>query len=128
MKEEIQLIKILFATPKTIYNAWLDSTEHSKMTGGEAKCGNKAGDDFTTWDGYISGNNISLTENEEIVQNWRTSEFDVRDEDSKLVINLKGVKEGTELTLVHSNIPEGQTQYKKGWEDHYFIPMCKYFK
>ena len=50
------------------------------------------------------------------------------DEDSKLIIELKKVKEGTQLTLIQTNIPEGQTQYKEGWEEHYFEPMNAYFK
>jgi hypothetical protein len=32
----------------------------------------------------------------------------------------------TELTLVHSNLPETGTHYKKGWQEHYFEPMSKY--
>ena len=128
MKETIELIKIFNAPPETIYNAWLDSTKHSSMTGGEAECGNKIGDEFSTWDGYIYGKNIELTVNEEIIQSWRTTEFKENDEDSKLIIKLKKVKEGTQLTLIQTNIPEGQTQYKEGWEEHYFEPMNAYFK
>lgn len=127
MTESIKLIEIFTTTPEEIYNAWLDSTKHSNMTGGQAECSITIGDQFTAWDGYISGKNIHLILNEEIIQTWRTSEFDSKDEDSKLVIKLKEVKEGTELTLLHSNIPKGQTQYKEGWEEHYFTPMKNYF-
>jgi len=49
-------------------------------------------------------------------------------EDSKIIIRLKESENGTELILNHSNIPEGQTQYKKGWLEHYFTPMENYFK
>ena len=128
MKETIELIEIFNTTPDAIYDAWLDSTKHSIMTGGEAECGNNIGDEFSAWDQYISGTNTNLTINEEIIQNWRTTEFKENDEDSKLIIKLKKIKEGTQLTLIHTNIPEGQTQYKKGWEEHYFSPMREYFK
>jgi activator of HSP90 ATPase len=34
----------------------------------------------------------------------------------------------TKVTLIHSNIPEGQADgYKQGWEDFYFKPMREYF-
>jgi activator of HSP90 ATPase len=69
-----------------------------------------------------------LISNQEIVQSWRTSEFTDNDEDSKLIIRFKEIESGTALTLIHSNIPEGQTQYKQGWIDHYFIPMKQYFE
>lgn len=128
MKESIELRHVFKAKSKEIYDAWLDSIQHSKMTGGLAKCSNKIGGAFTAWDGYIEGKNIDLKPNEEIIQNWRTSEFDDNDEDSKLVIRLKELENGTELVLIHSNIPEGQTQYREGWLEHYFTPMENYFE
>lgn len=98
------------------------------MTSGKAFSTNKVGENFTAGDGYISGKNLELMENEKIVQSQRTTEFDESDEDSKLTILLSKTKEGTELTLVHTNIPEGQIQYEQGWVDHYFIPMKNYFE
>lgn len=127
MKESLELRYNFKVKPSEIYKAWLDSTQHSKMTGGHAKCSNEIGGNFTAWDGYIEGKNIDLKPNREIIQSWRTSEFDMNDEDSKLLIRLKEIENGTELTLIHNNIPEGQTQYTKGWIEHYFIPMENYF-
>ena len=98
------------------------------MTGGEAKCSNEVGSAFTTWDGYIFGENIDLKPNHEIIQSWRTSEFNDDDEDSILKISLNELENGTELTLIHRNIPEGQTQYEQGWKEHYFEPMKNYFE
>ena len=86
------------------------------------------GNSFTAWDGYIWGKNIELKPNKEIVQSWRTSQFNENDEDSNLKIQLRELKNGTELTLVHSNIPEGETHYKEGWIEHYFEPMKNYFE
>jgi activator of HSP90 ATPase len=127
MKESLELRHNFKVKPSEIYKAWLDSTQHSKMTGGLAKCSNEIGGNFTAWDGYIEGKNIGLKPNREIIQSWRTSEFDRNDEDSKILIRLKEIENGTELTLIHNNIPEGQTQYRKGWVEHYFTPMENYF-
>ena len=127
MKEKIELKEIFTVEPSVIYNAWLDSEQHSKMTGGEAVCANKTGENFTAWDGYISGKNLELIENKKIVQSWRTDELEDNDEDSILTITLNKIHEGTELMLTHTNIPEGQTQYEEGWVEHYFIPMKEYF-
>lgn len=128
MKERVEHKEIFNAKPSVIYHAWLDSDEHSKMTGGEAECSDEVGGSFTAWDGYISGTNIVLQQDEEIIQKWRTLEFDDEDEDSELIIRFEEVEEGCELTLVHRNIPEGQTQYEQGWIDSYFVPMRSYFK
>ena len=127
MNESIEMKEIFTVKPSVIFNAWLDSEEHSKMTGGEARCSNQVGGTFTTWDGYITGKNLALTNDKEIVQSWRTSEFGENDEDSKLTITLTELDNGTELRLRHSNIPKGQTQYKQRWIDHYFTPMKEYF-
>ena len=44
-----------------------------------------------------------------------------------LTIELTENSEGnTELTLTQTNIPEGQTQYEKGWGDNYFNPMTAF--
>ncbi len=127
MTESFELIEHFNVTPDVIYNAWLDSNQHSAMTGGEAKCSDKVGNEFTAWDGYITGKNIALTPNEEIVQKWRTVEFESHHEDSDLVVELEPDNGGTKLTLIHMHIPEGQTQYKQGWIDNYFEPMKAYF-
>ncbi|MFN8259250.1 MAG: SRPBCC domain-containing protein [Bacteroidales bacterium] len=127
-KDSFQITEIFPVKPSVIYHAWLNSVEHSEMIGAEAECTNYEGGKFTAWDGYITGKNIKLIENKEIVQNWRTSEFKSSDEDSELIIRLRETKEGCELTLIQNNIPKGQPDYKKGWVDNYFIPMKNYFK
>ena len=127
MPESIVLKEEFDVAPNILFNAWLDSKQHSEMTGGQAECGNMVGESFTAWDGYISGKNIALSLNKEIIQTWRTTEFADSDEDSKLVIQLSATENGTELTLLHTNIPDGQTQYEQGWIDHYFNPMKAYF-
>ena len=129
MKESFE-INMTFknVSPSEIYDAWLDSEKHSEMTGGEAICSSEVGEIFTTWDGYISGKNLALTPNQEIIQSWRTTEFEDDDEDSKIVVSLKKIANDTELKLIHTHIPKGETQYKQGWEDFYFIPMKNYFE
>lgn len=126
--ESIHLTETFNTSAQTIFEAWLDSVQHSKMTGGEAKCSDRVGEEFTAWDGYITGENLEIVPNEKIVQTWRTSEFSPEDQDSILTIELKEVGNTTELTLTHTNIPKGQTQYHQGWINHYLNPMKAYFE
>jgi activator of HSP90 ATPase len=128
MNNQIQLKEKFSVKPETLYNAWLDSEIHSAMTGGEANCSDKVDAKFTAWDGYISGTNEALVPNKEIVQKWRTTEFKETDKDSKLIISIEAIENGSLLTLTHTNIPEGQSDYEKGWIEHYFNPMKEYFK
>ena len=128
VKESVHHRILLAASPEDIYDAWLDSDKHSAMTGGEAECSKETGEKFSAWDGYISGTNLELEPGRRILQSWRTSEFDDADEDSFLELIFRPSGNGTELTLNHTNIPEGQTQYEQGWVDSYFEPMRHFFQ
>jgi activator of HSP90 ATPase len=128
MKDLIELAVVLNAKVEKVYRAWLNSAEHSNFTGSSAKISPSPKGKFTAWDDYISGTNLILEPYKKIVQAWRTTEFDDKDEDSTLEILLEDMGNKTKLTLKHYNIPEGQgDDYKKGWEDFYFKPMKKYF-
>jgi uncharacterized protein YndB with AHSA1/START domain len=116
------------ASAQEIYDAWLDSRAHSQMTGGEASMTDEVGAELTAWNGYITGRNLALVPAERIVQAWRTTKFTDEHEDSIITLTLEEVDDGTLLTLVHSNVPDGQTTYEEGgWQQHYFEPMKAYF-
>ena len=129
MKNEFTLTATLSAKAADIYKAYLSTQGHTQMTGSPAKVDGRVDGDFTAWDGYIWGSFLELEENKRIVQAWRTSEFPEDAEDSHVEILLEEIALGealatTRLTLIHTNIPEGQADsYKTGWEDFYFKPM-----
>ncbi|MEY2924472.1 MAG: hypothetical protein RLZZ337_1020 [Bacteroidota bacterium] len=118
---------IIPAKRKELYKAWLSSKKHSKMTGAEAQVSDEVGGVFLAWDGYISGTNLILKDKKRIVQFWRTTEFGDDEPNSQLEILFEKVKDGTEITINHTNLPEQGMQYKQGWIDHYFEPMKAYF-
>lgn len=125
---EFEVSDILSATPEQIYTAWLDSDEHSKMTGSPARISSIVGGKFDAWDGYISGINQELEPSSRILQLWRTSEFEDSDEDSLLEILLETVENGTFIKIKHTQLPEHGMQYQQGWRDAYFTPMKAYFE
>ena len=115
--------------PKIIYSAWLDSQEHSAMTGGStATIDPRKGGKFSAWDGYITGVILKLEPFHRIEQSWRTTEFPHNAPDSHLEVRFNEMNDQTTVTLIHSNLPESQVDdYQQGWEDYYFKPMQKYF-
>jgi len=116
------------ASPKAIYDAWLDGKQHGNMNGGgKATASVKPGGKFTAWDGYISGRNLDLVPGKRIVQSWRTTQFTDADADSQIALTLAKVAGGTKVTLRHSKVPGGHDGYKSGWKSHYFEPMKAYF-
>lgn len=120
---------VIPANPQKIYKAWLNSKEHTAMSGSKATASAKIKGKFTAWDGYISGHNLELQDGKKIVQAWRSTEFPEGAPDSILEIKLDKKPGGkTQLTLTHSHIPQGQAKsYKQGWKDYYFVPMKQYF-
>lgn len=116
------------ATAEAIYHAWLDSDEHTAMTGGSAAVSNVVGGAFEAWDGYITGKNLELEPSKRIVQSWRTTEFTDDEEDSRLEIVLEAQAGGTLVTIKHTNLPGHGLQYEQGWIDSYFVPMMGYFE
>jgi activator of HSP90 ATPase len=128
MSGSLKLSVVLPVAPETLYKAWLTGKEHTAFTGSPAKASTRIGGTFSAWEGYISGKNLKLTPNRTIVQSWRTTEFPEDAPDSKLEVILEKAAKGTRLTLIHTEIPAGQTaEYKKGWKEFYFDPMTAYF-
>ena len=125
---EFEIKMTIHAAAEEIYSAWLNSEGHSNMTGGEASISDKEGAKFSAWDGYIMGENIELEPFGRILQKWRTTSFEDEDPDSNLEIVLNEIDGRTEITLIHTNIPEDGEDYETGWEEHYFQPMKEYFE
>ncbi len=129
MSDSIKLSITLPVDPKTIYNAWLNSDEHTAFTKSKTTIEKKVGSTFSAGDGYITGKNELLHMNKRIVQTWRTTDFSEDAEDSTLEISFEKVEKGTKIILQHSNLPDDTGKiYRKGWRDHYFKPMKEYFE
>ncbi len=128
MGDTIKLSIKLPVTPREIYEAWLDSEKHSSFTGQKADIERKVGSKFTVADGYITGENLKLYRFNKIIQSWRTTDFPEDAEDSTVTIELEQLKDGTRLTILHENIPEGEgKKYRQDWRTNYFKPMKEYF-
>jgi activator of HSP90 ATPase len=128
MAYEFVVSDVIPGSPQAIYDAWLSTEGHTAMTGGEAHVDPTIGGAFDAWDGYISGRTLSLDPGRQIVQTWRTTEFTEGDEDSQIAVNLEAADGGTNVTLVHSNVPDGHRSYEEGgWQSNYFDPMKAYF-
>jgi len=128
VQDGFELSIILPASVERIYSAWLTSEGHTLMTGSTARVDGQIGGEFSAWDGYIFGRTLELQPPHRILQAWRTSEFPEDVVDSRLEILLQPAEGGTQLTLIHTGIPEGQQEsYRQGWQDFYFTPMRVYF-
>lgn len=128
MKEHVEVSDRLPVQPTLLYQAWLDSEQHSAFTGGAALIEATVGGRFSAWDGYITGKTLHLEPGRRIVQSWRTSDFSEDDDDSRVEVLFEPTDSGTLLRIIHSDIPPGQgNDYERGWTEFYFSPMKQYF-
>jgi activator of HSP90 ATPase len=132
MSKETKTIKqteLFPAEPIDVYEALMDAKKHTEFTGSKAIIDQRVGGKFTAWDGYISGKNLKLEKGKRILQEWKTSEWPVGYAPSTVEFTLKKKEKGTELTMVHSNVPAEQADsYRQGWIDSYWKPLKQYFK
>ena len=116
------------ADPATVYECWVSAERHAEMTGSAATSEATDGGTFTAWDGYITGTHRKLEPGKRIVQSWRTTEFPPAAPDSTVEIRLSKAPKGTKISVLQSDIPDGQADmYAEGWLKFYFDPMTRYF-
>jgi activator of HSP90 ATPase len=132
MKIELTTIKqkvTIPATPEEVYEAFVDPKKHTAFTGSKATGKAKVDGKFTAWDGYIFGKFLSFEPGKCLAQEWQTTDWPEGYPPSKFELTFKKVPEGTEITMVNSDIPAVQKEeLAEGWEEFYWEPLKKYFQ
>ena len=129
MEPGIKLTAIFPVSAKRLYDSWLNSNIHSSFTPGKSHIEPRNGARFSIQNGYITGSNLVLQPFGRIVQQWRTSDFPEGSPDSKLELLFEKHNSGTKLTIIHTQLPNGEEKkYEKVWKDNYLKPMKKYFQ
>ena len=116
------------ASPHEIFEALMDSKKHSEFTGGKVIISRKVNGKFSAYDDYATGKNLQIIKDKKIVQTWKASDWEPS-ENSKVVFDLKKVKNGTKIEFTQYNLPD--RFYKgisKGWKEHYWEKLKDYFK
>jgi len=131
MKTQVRTIKqkvVIPASPKEVYDAYVDPKKHSAFTASKATGKAVVGGKFTAWDGYIFGKYLELDDGKRVVQEWTSTDFPEGYGPSKLELCFNMVPEGTELVMVHSGVPEEiADDAAEGWTEWYWDPLKKYF-
>ena len=105
MKKEVKTIKqtvIIPASPKEVYDAFVDPKKHGEFTGAKATGKPVVGGKFTAWDGYSFGKFLELEDGKRVVQEWATTDWAEGYGPSKLELCFNKVPEGTEIVMVQS--------------------------
>lgn len=128
-KKTIRQKVTLPASPIEVYAAFVDAKKHSAFTGSKATGKGKVGRKFKAWDGYISSRFLELEEGKRIVQEWVTTEWPKGYPPSRFELTLREVEAGTEISMIHSDVPAEQAEdLKEGWNEFYWKPLEVYFR
>jgi activator of HSP90 ATPase len=113
--------------PKSVYEALLDSSQFSAITGLSAVISRDEGGAFTMFGGIIVGRNIELVPDKRVVQAWRPAYWKPGVY-SLVKFELLAAGDGTTVVLDHTGFHEGlYASLSSGWGERYWEPMRKYF-
>jgi len=123
MRSVINQSVILPASPKVLYETYIDPVGHATITGAQVVVSPEPGAPFRAFDGMISGRTLAVVSPTLIVQSWRSVNFKDSDADSTLVLAFTAHGSGGRIDLVHLDVPEQDFQgVTEGWEKFYWTP------
>ena len=116
----------LLAEPEEVYIALTNPFTIELWTGYKAIMSTEVNTEFSLWEGDITGRNIEFVENEKIVQEWY---FGDQKEQSIVTMKLFENKKGTQVELIHTNIPDEDFEnITEGWNEYYFGALKTFFE
>ena len=115
------------ATPDEVYEAFTNPKIYSEFTGDKFIGIAKVGEKFTVYD--IKGKFLELEKGKKIVEEWVNSSWPKGFEPSRVELTFKAISDGTEVTLVQSNLPQevGEEYLLEGWTEYFWNRLKKYF-
>ena len=114
------------ASPKILFEMYMDSGKHSAATGAPAKLNRKVGGAWHAHGGAIGGKNLQIIPGKQIVQEWRAG-FWKKNELSILIMTFEKAPGGAAVEIVHAGVPQhDQKGVRNGWPAYYWKPWKKY--
>jgi activator of HSP90 ATPase len=123
-----QRISFNNAKCKALYDMFLNSKDHTAITGGNpAKITPKEGTPFSVHNGYVTGRNLQLIDGKLIIQSWIGSDWSKGETPSTFILFFEQLGNDAIIHMTHANIPDGHVAgISKGWADYYWKPWKKH--
>ncbi|WP_372370967.1 SRPBCC domain-containing protein [Candidatus Uabimicrobium sp. HlEnr_7] len=130
MKSVIYDSVVLPASPKKLFDMYLDAKIHGAFTGIPVESiGKESGTEFKAFDGKLQGTILQTVDSLLIVQTWRSPSFKEQDVDSTLILSFSEQNNEGRIDLVHVDVP--QHDYNcivEGWKERYWKPWRAYLE
>ncbi len=124
------------ASPAQVYAILADAEALSALSGTSGQAGRLPGEEFSAFDGHVTGRQIDLVPDQRVVQAWR---FPVWEPGQYTIVRftLEAEAGGTRLTIDQDGEPEEADALgcHQTWHDHldanwptfYLAPLTKHF-
>ena len=110
------------ASPKTLFDLYINSKKHAAATGAPATIGRTPGSKWNAFGGMIGGTTLLVQPDQLIVQTWR-AKFWKKEDLSILTIKFTKVTGGARVDMVHAGVPQyDQKGVREGWRKYYWKP------
>lgn len=124
--EEITKTYFIEAPIEKVWEALTDNSELEAWGADPADMSEDEEYEFSLWGGDIHGKNIEIVKPSKIVQEWFGGNWP---KPSTLTIELEKKDHGTEVSLLHENVPEeDMDKVDEGWDDSFFGPLKEYLE
>ena len=128
MEGIVQHSRFFPVAPSILYDSYLDPALHAAFTGAPVRIAAAVGAAFEAFEGRIHGTILHLTPGRQIVQSWRSFEWDPADLDSILILTFAPEAGGTRLDLAQVNVPERLfPTLQANWPMRYLDPWLARF-
>ena len=121
-------LAVFEAPARLVYDALMNSEQHSEFTGETASIDAKIGGKFKGYGDYISGVFQEVVPGKKIIQKWRASDWPTGIY-SVVTILLQEKKGVTTLHLTQEGVPEKfAEEISQGWHDFYWDRLREYLE
>lgn len=113
------------AEPSDIYAALTNPYTIELWSGYPAQMVSEPGEEFSMWDGDITGKILELVTDKKVIQEWY---FGERDTKSVVTITITPSRGGSVVVVEHTNIPdEDFDNITEGWNEYYMGAIRRFY-
>jgi uncharacterized protein YndB with AHSA1/START domain len=124
------------ARPAQVYAVLADAGALSGLSGMSGRTGRSEGEEFSAFDGHVTGRQIELVPGERVVQAWRFPVWDPgrysivhftlapEDGETRLVIDQDGEPDGPDALGCHQTWHD---HLDANWPSFYLTPLTRHF-
>ena len=129
MAKTIQQTVKLPASPRALFNIYMDARKHAAAVNSTVSIGRRVGGTFRAFGGMLRGKVLALVPGQVIVQSWRSKNWRRTDLDSILILTFRPAAGGGRIDLIHANVPDRDYPHiKRGWNTYYWKRWKAYLR